>query len=153
MKGSNRNVHDTLGPQRHCVRLNAITQVSKNHILWAKSFSESIKIGLDATTATQCWLDAFCFFFTSCWPSFSHSYSFPAVLYLTRSSQCEGMAALWFMGSLSLPWYLHSLHSNKTARRVCSSHIKWKRYSGGGKRESGEIHPDFSVVNTSVGSP
>lgn len=33
---------DTVTP----VRLNAIGQVSKDHILWAKSFPDSIKIGL-----------------------------------------------------------------------------------------------------------
>lgn len=138
---------DTVIPRR----LNAIAWASKDHILRARSLSESIKIGLYATTATQCWLDAFYFFFPLCWPYFSHSYSFPAVLYLTRRSQCEGMAALWFMGLLSLPFCLHI--SNKMARRVWSSHVKWKRYFGGGRRESREICPDFSVVNTSVGSP
>lgn len=67
------------------------------------------------------------------WPCFSHSYSFPAVLLPHKEQPVWRMAALWFMGLLSLPSCLHSLHSNKTARRVWSSHVKWKRYSVGGK--------------------
>lgn len=50
---------DTVTP----IRLNAIAQTSKDHIQWAKSFPESIRIGLDATTAAQYWLDAFWGFF------------------------------------------------------------------------------------------
>lgn len=101
LKGNSWDIHDTLGPQRHCnsCKAECNAQVSKACILRAKSFS---KICLDATAGTQDGLHGFCFFLPSCCPYFSHSYSFPAVLYLTRSSPCGGMAALWFMSILSL---------------------------------------------------
>lgn len=100
---------------------------------WPNPFLKASELVFDVTTATQYWLDAFCFFFPSCWHCFSHSYSFPAVLYLTRSSQCEGMAALWFMGLLSLPLCLHSLCSNKTAKESMELTHKMKTIFWWGK--------------------